>query len=607
MIKPFLPLLLSLLLFTGCAAQNPAAETTPATVPTAVQTAEASPALSMELLSKDGAVSQFGLSEPVSGFLPMGQHLLLFSGGDAATLTLMDPETRQAVAVHEAAALLTPENFTVQTLNHGISYFDSAAMETVVLDNTLREIRRIDAPEDLTGTPLLSADGRSLYYCTASAVRVLDLDAGISRILKEASYPVQGLSGLLFGDQALQVSITGTDGSRRTLFLSTETGQLLQECEGNILPESTADRYFVRSGDGSILFGKAGEAAMTLHPKRHEGDCFFLPDTYSALTAVPAGDSSILELYDLKTGGRTAELSLDGALSPRNVGQTADGAVWFLAGEDAPFLYRWDPDASAVSDMKQYSSPYYTREEPDYDGLAACSLYAQEIGARHGVEILIYRDAVALEPWDYRLDYEYQAAVLRRELEALDLRLSNFPAGFLKTLANTFTALRICLVGEITPVAGADSPEAVSGIQFMEGYDAYIALSCGQNTEYALYHELCHLMETVVLTESTAYDRRDNLNPEGFQYDNDYVSNQSREVGPWLREGKEYFIDTYSMSYAKEDRARILEYAMTEGHEELFRSPNLQAKLKQLCTGIREAFGLEDYEGTLLWEQYLDG
>lgn len=607
MTKPIFPLLLSLLLFTGCAAQNPVTETTPATVPTAVQTAEASPALSMELLSKDGAVSQFGLSEPVSGFLPMGQHLLLFSGGDTAALTLMDPETRQAVAVHEAAILLTPENFTVQTLNHGISYFDSAAMETVVLDNTLREIRRIDAPEDLTGAPLLSADGRSLYYCTASAVRVLDLDAGISRILKEASYPVQGLSGLLFGDQALQVSITDTDGSWRTLFLSTETGQLLQECEGNILPESTADRYFVRSGDGSILFGKAGEAAMTLHPKRHDGDCFFLPDTYTALTAVPAGDSAILELYDLKTGGRTAELSLDGALSPRNVGQTADGAVWFLAGEDAPFLYRWDPDASSVSDMKQYSSPYYTREEPDYDGLAACSLYAQEIGARHGVEILIYRDAVALEPWDYRLDYEYQSAVLRRELEALDRRLSNFPAGFLKTLANTFTALRICLVGEITPAADAGSPEAVSGIQFMEGYDAYIALSCGQNTEYALYHELCHLMETVVLTESTAYDRWDMLNPEGFQYDNAYVSNQSREVGPWLREGKEYFIDTYSMSYAKEDRARILEYAMTEGHEELFRSPNLQAKLKQLCTGIREAFGLEDYEGTLLWEQYLDG
>lgn len=588
MIKLF-PLLLSLLLFTGCAAQNPLPETTIPTVPV-VQ--EASPTLSMESLAADGALQSFRLSEPVEGLLPLGSNLLLFSDG----LTLMDPETREAVAVYESPVLLTPENFTVQQLQGGLSYFDSANMETVVLDDSLREIRRIAAPEGLTGAPLLSADGGSLYYCTGSAVRVLDLDSGISRILKEASYPVQGLSGLLFGDTVLQTSITDTGGSWRTLFLSAETGQLLQEYGGNIVPESTADRYFVRSG-GSIFFGKAGEAAMALHPKRHDGDCFFLPDTYSAVTVSRTGDGTILERYDLATGGRTAELSLKKALYPRTLCQTADGAIWFLSGEDAPLLYRWDAAASSVSDGQQYSSPRYTRAEPDYDGLAACALYAQEIGAKHGVEVLIYKDAAALEPWDYRLDYEFDAALLRRELEALDARLSHFPAGFLKTLAETFTALRICFVGEIT--ATADGPEAVSGIQFMEGYDAYIALCCGEDTEKALYHELCHLMETVVLTRSTAYDRWDNLNPDDFRY------GQSGDGSRWLQEGRAYFIDAYSMSYPKEDRARIFEYAMTAGHEDLFRSPNLQAKLKQLCTGIREAFGLEDYEGSLLWEQYL--
>ena len=59
------------------------------------------------------------------------------------------------------------------------------------------------------------------------------------------------------------------------------------------------------------------------------------------------------------------------------------------------------------------------------------------------------------------------------------------------------------------------------------------------------------------------------------------------------------------MSYPKEDRARLFEYAMTAGHDELFVSPNLQQKLKQLCTGIREGFDLEGSSEVFLWEQYL--
>lgn len=54
------------------------------------------------------------------------------------------------------------------------------------------------------------------------------------------------------------------------------------------------------------------------------------------------------------------------------------------------------------------------------------------------------------------------------------------------------------------------------------------------------------------------------------------------------------FVDTYSMSYPKEDRARIFEYAMTAGNEPLFAASPLQYKLKMLCQGIREAFGLKN-------------
>ena len=113
------------------------------------------------------------------------------------------------------------------------------------------------------------------------------------------------------------------------------------------------------------------------------------------------------------------------------------------------------------------------------------------------------------------------------------------------------------------------------------------------------------MIDTQVISRTNAYDSWDNFNPSDFTYDNSYTANQNRDGSKYLTPGSEAFIDTYSMSFAKEDRARIMEYAMTPGHEALFRSSILQSKLKQICIGIREAFCLEAFPESFLWEQYL--
>lgn len=610
--KKLISLLLLSLVLVGCAAQRPQpASTEPE--PFAAVAAEALDS-SPNWIQKDwesGAVHSYELSEPVHGLLPSENGLLLFSGADSTAIALLDTQTLQVSAIHEAGFLLMSENCTIQHLDGGLSYFHGPNMETVILDDNLREIRRIAAPEALTGIPLLSSDGKTLFYCTASAIRALDLDSGISRILKEASYPVQGLSGLLLGDAVLQVSITDTDGQQRMLFLSTETGQLLQEYTGIPILNASEDTWWGVLQEGSIqtfLFGHKDDIALSFCPRADFPDCYFLPDSFRVLTAIGDGSDSCLELYDLETGKRKSEAVVPGGLYPQYTTESADGCLWILCTQQhngASVLCRWDPSASETADNAQYVDVYYTREEPDYDGIAACSIRARELSEKYGIEVLVYKDAVAMEPWDYHLEYEFQSDILRRELEALDARLNHFPEGFLQTLAEKFTALKICIVRSAEGSPESGSLDDVNGIQFMDGFDAYIVLAASHDTEYALYHELSHLIETVVLTESTAYDRWDKLNPTDFQYDNDYVLNQSRDGSPWLTEGREYFIDTYSMSYAKEDRARLLEYAMTADHAPLFASPNLQAKLRQMCIGIREAFGLEKSPETFLWEQYL--
>ena len=134
---------------------------------------------------------------------------------------------------------------------------------------------------------------------------------------------------------------------------------------------------------------------------------------------------------------------------------------------------------------------------------------------------------------------------------------------------------------------------------------AYIALSTIHASAGSFYHELCHVMDTRIFAHSNAYDQWEDLNPSGFSYDYDYVANATRNAGEYLRDAERCFIDTYSMSFPKEDRARILEYAMTEGNEHYFQSKTMQSKLRQLCIGIREGFGLKKSPDTFLWEQYL--
>ena len=147
----FLITLVLCLLLSGCAAQNPQPEESPSSLPTAATQPEASRVSSSLTLEADASGSRFSLSETVTGFLPLGENLLFFSGIDSTTLTLMDLHTREVLAVHETGMVLMPENATVQILDTGISYFNGHTQETVVLDRILRDFRRIPAPADLTG------------------------------------------------------------------------------------------------------------------------------------------------------------------------------------------------------------------------------------------------------------------------------------------------------------------------------------------------------------------------------------------------------------------------------------------------------------------------
>lgn len=250
--------------------------------------------------------------------------------------------------------------------------------------------------------------------------------------------------------------------------------------------------------------------------------------------------------------------------------------------------------------MTDHTFPYRPADEPDTVALSGCREYARAIGEKYGITVRIWEDAAAVQPWDYQFAPEHLTPVLRRELENLDNCLSQYPEAILRKTAEHFSGLTFCLVREISGVQESGSLSTATGIQFFRDGGAYVVISAGKYAQQAIYHELYHAMESLILTESTALDQWDNLNPAGFSYG---VSSQDNDV--YLRGQTRAFVDNYSMTYPKEDRARIFEYAMLPETKDLFRSEYMQRKLNAVCTAIRDTYGLKRSPEILPWEQHL--
>ncbi len=614
--KKILPLLLICLLLAGCTRKSGLAGTpsAPGNTDPARQT-EGLYDESCYLASEtSGAVRCYPLDTAGDNRLySMGNQLVLLrghSGGIAIEVYSGSDLHQDAFLETGLADFIQDPAFRVS--DNGISYFDSEKKEAVLLDHQLRVIRQVAAPEGLMGVPLLSDDGKTLFYCTESEIRALDTDSGLSRVLQE----VRGAtaSGILFDGSVIQCQVQ-TDSESKAIFISSENGRLLGQLSQPAQVSSWTDCFFASFLDESDWggleihsFGPSEDQAQMMDLPLEESFLGYLPQQNRALSWAYRQDAVEINLYNLSEGTRTSTLRLPQYITPLQAVSEQNGGVYLLlsgASEKGDIICLWDPQKTAVEDPLRYTAPYASPEHPDQAGMDACREYAQVMSSRIGIHILVGDDAVAYQPEDYRLREEYLVTVTQRELELLEQRLGNFPQGFLTTLAGNFDGLNICLVRAVSGSDHASSLYAATGLQYWNGGTAYIALSTVGDTERSLYHELCHLIDTQVINNTNAYDTWGKYNPSDFEYDNDYIQNSSRDGSKYLTPGSEAFIDTYSMSFPKEDRARILEYAMTPGHESLFQSSILQSKLKQICIGIREGFGLSESQETYLWEQYL--
>lgn len=575
--KTKLLLLLLLFLLTGCVNRPIAPSRPPQTLyrpesPIEVQTG--------------GAVRAYGLHLPqVYGLRAMGSRVLLLSGADETTLTVLSGAEGTVEAAASLGFYLASDDPSLGVQEEGLSYFDPLNRETVVLDQALEPLRQIAAPADLSGSPILSGDGRTLFYSTPTGLRAWDLDNGIRRVITgQLSYPIVGLH---WQDTVLQ--LRAAEGS---ILLDARDGRQLFQWDGAMTLHTRDEQYYAALDQGQqqlLLFGQEADAPALLTPPSLQRGLFlrFRPGAVTVR-------GNTLSCFDLSTGRCTGTLKLD--TPPLDVADTRDGWVYVLT-EDG--LYRWDVEALPSEDAQCYVSSY-----GDTD-LTQCRLLARDIEGRYGIRVLVGQDAADRQPWDYTFTPEPLAAPTYRQLELLDESLSHFPRQVLDAIFDPYESGTICLVREISGTSGSGGVSAANGLQFFTGDDVTLALAIGPQSDRSLYHELLHVLEPRLVAESAAIQNWDSLNPQGFRYNHSYTAAQSPQAQALVEGDDPAFLDRYSMRYPKEDRARILEYAMTQGNEAVFRSPTLQAKLKALCTGIRQVCDLEASPETFLWEQYL--
>ena len=597
--KRWLCFLMMALLLAGCAAEDPSAENTAAAGEADAQTSGLYDPENEVESNTAGAVRAYSLIKgDFSAIVAMGEDYLLFGQN---TLTVLTGDTLVPAASLTLEDLPAADSGMIQVNAQNVVYFSAADQAVVWLDKDLREISRLQLSETVIGSVYLTQDGTAMYYCTEGAVRVMNLQTGMSQLLKEQSGIAGGITGGLFGGQILRCSLEEEEGTVETVLISGQTGQTLARGEEFGDMRFGSQWYFLPKQAGWFV-GEFGQQAQSFL-YREDFEYVPLPQIGAVVGIQTLGQNKVLYYYDLDSGLRS------GAVWLKNLGQvsdvTTDGQdIWFTCGD---CLYRWSPELSPSPEQTVYTQPHYTREDPDEEGLAALQLRAEALAQRYGVEIRLWEDPRNFVPWDYSFETEYLIQPLEEGMNALEKALAGFPEGFFTTAAR-WTDSGVLKILLVRGIYGSEyNMNSAAGMEYLLNGDAFIALSLGDGLEQSFYHTMGHLIDTVVLSNCSVFYEWDELNPGGFRYDNDYLANENRDGEKYLKGSNRYFIDTYSMSFAVEDRARILEYACMPGNEEYFTSKYMQAKLKRICKGIRQAFGLKDDPTRFLWEQYLDG
>lgn len=594
--KRVFALLLMLLMLFGCTAAPSDQPSPTESVDPAATTGPAlhEPTHPLEV-DTEGAVRVYALEGGGDAVAAIGDYVLVFSGNMLRSYT---GEHLNLVKERQLQTHEMPGAADVQITADAIGYYDEVDHSVVILNGALKKVTSVKLSDSIQGSLVLDDTLEAVYYCTEDSVRVLNLKTGNSQMLRQQGYTAQMLVSGCFGGDILGCEVYNRD-KQYLCYINSETGELVGTSDKSISLRTGKEFYFTQVTDGKMvdnLFGKIGQKPGSFRPAQPEAQIIPALEMGGVFTALETEAGFGLDYYDLQTGIRTASITLNG-VSGTVQGSWADGdknCLWLLIGEN---LYRWDLAMTPTGDTAVYTGQRYTAEHPDTEGLAACQRNADAIGKKYGVEI---RVGNAPQGCSYKLADAYVTQPVEDALEAIDTALSRYHETLLQGINGVSSN------GKVTITLVRDIAGERTVAQYWSGKDACIVLELGENLEGRLDNGMYHVMDTFLFNNTSDLDQWDERNPKGFHYDLNETDYLTRQDDSLLAGDKRAFVDSFAMSYPIEDRAAIFQYAMSADGAEVFTSKTMQQKLETLCKAIRNACGWKKFEGTFLWEQYLE-
>ncbi len=564
------------LLLTGCAREateqtTTQGQTTVLTEPTGWYAPD-----SLTEKATGGAVREYDLDKAYADMTVLDGKLVMVS--DSGELTYLEGD------ICEPVETVVTGGSVIAFSENGIACYAQDKNTVHLLDAKGKQTQSIQLPEDILGLPAVSLESGQVYYCTADAVRALDMQTGISRLLKEHSYETLTLNG------ANETLIGCTTGDK-ALYLSAQTGQILYEGAPLSSVQLQGQQYLVQRMDGvtqELIFGTL-EGERKLLDVAAVDTVLFMGEQ-AVCVRVDGQNALEMEMYALADGRRSAQVTVPEGALPETLLEK-DGCIWFMSDKK---LYCWEPAKTPVTDETVYVSTLYTADAPDENGLNDCENRAAVLKKHYGVRFRLWEECLKTTG-GHTFVPEHQVDAINRVLNELETVFELFPSNFLYGTVDSGW-LRLCIVRSI------DGEQTYT--QYWADNDCYIVLCPGVDVREAFLRGLSYAVDAHVIGNSRDLDEwNERYNPKGFAYSLDADSEITDTK--YLEGENRAFVDEMSMRFPTEDRARLFYAAMCEGNGEIFQSKYMQEKLKRLCTGIREAYGLDKKTDTYLWEQYL--
>lgn len=347
---------------------------------------------------------------------------------------------------------------------------------------------------------------------------------------------------------------------------------------------------------------EAGEGTMLI--SQESGNLELLEEGY--LLSTPY-DGEYLRLYDLD--GRI--------ISSCQISETADSsAMNFIWNEEldgyffqcfnysgSSRLLFWDiSQGTGGNDLTLHAIPEPSEAE------AQLQQRADDLSEKYGVSILIGEEC-DLYYYDFEASMVNDWSRVTAALDVLEDALEEYPPGFMEQLRyGSYQSIEIQLVCDLIATGSGRSGDGYAAFVSDEWDHHLMVVDIDDTYVDTYYHEFSHIIDSFL--EWDSWEREDalyseegwaDLNPGWFDgYSHDYGVMQELE---------DYtsFVDSYSTISPTEDRARVLEYAMSDYGQWTFEDAEvLTAKLDYYADCIRDAFDTTGWPNEVHWEQYLD-